>query len=83
MVPTLIIGFKSDLLVPIESQRFLANHLPNANFWEIDSTYGHDGFLMEHQKITSAIQEFNKNLRTKKRSIVKIWRNLLVGKVDR
>ncbi len=69
-VPTLVIGFKSDLLVPIDSQRFLANHLPNTSLAEIESSYGHDGFLMEHQKITSAIQKF-KNINDTKKSIVK------------
>ncbi len=57
-IPTLVIGFTSDLLVPIASQRFLAQHLHNATLDELESSYGHDGFLMEHEKISKSISEF-------------------------
>lgn len=57
-IPTLVIGFTSDMLVPIAAQRYLAEHLPNAALHEIDSTYGHDGFLKEHEKISSIINAF-------------------------
>ncbi len=81
-IPTLIIGFTGDLLVPIKSQIFLANHLPNAHFNQIDSTYGHDGFLMEYVKITDCIQKFYKNTstHTKKRAILKFGGSSLYGK---
>lgn len=50
---TLIIGIESDLLCPVQEQKFLAEHIPDANFITIDSIYGHDGFLIETEQITN------------------------------
>ncbi|MEJ7912247.1 MAG: homoserine O-acetyltransferase [Chitinophagaceae bacterium] len=44
---TLIIGITSDLLCPVAEQRFMSEHIPHNNFIQIDSLYGHDGFLVE------------------------------------
>ncbi|WP_205504468.1 homoserine O-acetyltransferase MetX [Rufibacter psychrotolerans] len=49
---TLIIGISSDILCPTQEQKFLAQHLPNADYVEIDSNYGHDGFIIEGEKIS-------------------------------
>ena len=57
-IPTLIIGIKSDILCPLEEQRFMAAHLPNAQLVEIDSTYGHDGFIIETKQITTLLAPF-------------------------
>lgn len=56
--PTLIIGISSDILCPVSEQRFLAQHIPNSRFSEIDSPYGHDGFLVETEKITEVLKGF-------------------------
>lgn len=56
--PTLIIGINSDILCPLDEQRFMAAHMPNANLYAIDSTYGHDGFIIETQQITEILKEF-------------------------
>ncbi len=56
--PALIIGIGSDQLCPTEEQRFIAQHLPNSGFHEIDSTYGHDGFLIEGEKIAVILHDF-------------------------
>ncbi|MEY3368986.1 MAG: homoserine O-acetyltransferase, partial [Bacteroidota bacterium] len=37
---------------------FLAQHIPNANFTAIHSDYGHDGFLLEDEKITAEVLAF-------------------------
>ena len=50
---TLIIGIHSDILCPLDEQRFMANHLTNATLVEIDSAYGHDGFIIETAQITN------------------------------
>lgn len=50
--PTLIIGIHSDILCPLDEQRFMANYMPHASLVEIDSDYGHDGFLIETQQVT-------------------------------
>jgi homoserine O-acetyltransferase len=59
---TLVIGISSDILFPTNEQKFLAENIPNANYAEIDSLYGHDGFLIETEKITKTIlKHFSKN----------------------
>ena len=45
--PTLIMGIGSDILCPVEEQRHIAEQLPNVRLIEIDSAYGHDGFMVE------------------------------------
>jgi homoserine O-acetyltransferase/O-succinyltransferase len=44
---TLIIGISSDILCPVHEQEFMAENIPNAQYIEINSAYGHDGFLVE------------------------------------
>lgn len=55
---TLLIGIKSDILFPVSEQIFLSRHIPDAIYNEIDSLYGHDGFLIETQKIAQLINAF-------------------------
>ena len=57
---TLVIGLKSDLLFPIEEQQYLFRHIPKAAFAELDSFYGHDGFLIETELLTNVITSFFK-----------------------
>lgn len=57
---TLVIGITTDLLFPVSEQQHLAKHIPGARYTEIDSFYGHDGFLIETKKITCAITAFYK-----------------------
>jgi homoserine O-acetyltransferase len=49
---TLIIGISSDILCPVQEQMFMAENMPNASYFEINSAYGHDGFLVETEKIS-------------------------------
>jgi len=55
---TLAIGIKSDLLFPVEEQQFIASNIPDGKYAEIDSFYGHDGFLIETRAISSIISNF-------------------------
>jgi len=57
---TLVIGMSSDILCPNAEQKFLAKHLTNASLKIIDSSYGHDGFLIEWEKLSKAISSFLK-----------------------
>lgn len=57
---TLVVGIHSDLLFPIEEQQYLFRHIPKAAFAEIDSFYGHDGFLIETEALTKIITSFIK-----------------------
>jgi len=54
----LVIGISSDLLFPPTEQEFIAAHIPYAEFREIHSPYGHDGFLLEYEQIEEAIKTF-------------------------
>jgi homoserine O-acetyltransferase len=55
---TLIIGIDSDILCPLEEQRFMARHMPDAELVEIDSAYGHDGFMVEAAKIARHLERW-------------------------
>lgn len=54
---TLVVGISSDILFPVHEQKFLASRIPNARYREIDSLYGHDGFLIEGETIATIIKE--------------------------
>ncbi|HVU54092.1 MAG TPA: homoserine O-acetyltransferase [Puia sp.] len=53
---TLVIGIGSDILCPLEEQRFITRHLPHARLVEIDSVYGHDGFMVEGRTIAGHLE---------------------------
>ncbi|MFM7839894.1 MAG: homoserine O-acetyltransferase [Chitinophagaceae bacterium] len=57
-VPTLIMGIQTDLLYPIAEQEFLRDHIRGAQLLTIQSDFGHDGFLLEYDKIEKAITQF-------------------------
>jgi len=53
---TAVIGFESDILIPVSEQQYIAKHIPKAEYFEIKSIYGHDAFLIEHDHIRKAIR---------------------------
>ena len=55
---TLCIGITSDILFPVEEQKYVAENIPDAQYVEIDSFYGHDGFLIESESVTEAVRTF-------------------------
>lgn len=55
---TLVIGISTDILFPLQEQEFIAKNIPGAVFKIIDSTYGHDGFLLEFEQIKNSITNF-------------------------
>jgi len=55
---TLVIGIQSDVLYPIGEQEFLKKHIRNAEILSIASDFGHDGFLLEYEKIETALRKF-------------------------
>jgi homoserine O-acetyltransferase len=55
---TLIIGITSDILCPANEQKFIADNMQNAFYVEIDSSYGHDGFLIEYEKISHHLSKW-------------------------
>lgn len=52
---TIVIGISSDQLCPVSEQKALAEMIPNAKYVQIDSIYGHDGFLVEFEAIKQVI----------------------------
>lgn len=52
----LIIGIESDILFPVEEQIAIADGIPCARLEIIDSLYGHDGFLIEYEKIDALVR---------------------------
>jgi len=55
---TLAIGITTDILFPLEEQKFIADNTPNGSLKAIHSNYGHDGFLLEFEQIESVISDF-------------------------
>ncbi len=55
---TLVIGITSDLLYPIAEQQYLQQTIPGAELLTISSDFGHDGFLLEYDKIETALKKF-------------------------
>lgn len=66
---TLVIGVNSDLLFPVEEQKFIANHISNAFYQEINSCFGHDGFLIEFPQIEQCISSFYNQVSLKSQNI--------------
>lgn len=56
--PTLLMACTTDLLFPPDEQAVMYDNIPNNTFRLIDSPYGHDGFLVEHEQLDRIIQDF-------------------------
>ena len=56
---TLVLGITSDVLFPPAEQQLLARHIPGAMYAEMDSRFGHDGFLIETAHITHFLERFH------------------------
>ena len=57
-INTLVIGIPSDVLFPPQEQEFIAKNIPNAEYYELHSFFGHDGFLIETKILTQVIGTF-------------------------
>jgi homoserine O-acetyltransferase len=55
---THLIGIRSDLLFTEKEQAFLAENIPGAFLYMIPSGFGHDGFLLEYDAISSIVLDF-------------------------
>jgi homoserine O-acetyltransferase len=54
----LIVAITSDILFPPEDHAEFIEFIPNNEFHLIDSDFGHDGFLVEHEQLNNIIQKF-------------------------
>ncbi len=55
---TLVVGISTDILFPPHEQQVIASMLEDAWYREIESDYGHDGFLVEAEQLKAILQEF-------------------------
>ena len=55
---TLVVGITTDIVVPPYEVKELASKIPGASYAEIESRFGHDGFLVEHQQLHEVFNPF-------------------------
>lgn len=53
-----VIGISSDIIFTPAEMKELASVIPGARYEEIDSRFGHDGFLVEHERLNSILYPF-------------------------
>ena len=53
-----MIGIDSDLLYPLDEQRELAEHMPNAELGKLEVAHGHDTFLIERDDVNRIVVEW-------------------------
>lgn len=54
----IVIGISSDIIFTPAEMKELASVIPGARYEEIDSRFGHDGFLVEHERLNSILYPF-------------------------
>lgn len=55
---TLIVAISSDILFPPEAHIPMREHIASNEYHLIESSFGHDGFLVEHEKLNTIIENF-------------------------
>lgn len=50
------VGYKGDLIYPPDFMKEFIEKVPSGKFYEVDTKYGHDGFLVEFEKWSHIIQ---------------------------
>jgi homoserine O-acetyltransferase len=58
--PALVVSVSSDALYPPAEQQRLVEHIPGARYEILDSTHGHDGFLIETGRLGRLISDFRR-----------------------
>lgn len=53
--PAIVIGITTDIIFTPEEMKELTKALPNAEYFELQSQFGHDGFLVEHEKLNQIL----------------------------
>lgn len=54
---TVVVGINTDNLFPVSEQKYMATHIGGAMYVEINSKFGHDGFLIESGPLGNIIQQ--------------------------
>ena len=55
---TLTVGISTDLLFTTTDMKSLNSMIRDSRYYEIDSPFGHDGFLVEHQQLNNILYPF-------------------------
>jgi homoserine O-acetyltransferase len=55
---SLVVAITSDILFPPTDHKELVECIPNVEYHLIDSDFGHDGFLVEHQQLNEILLRF-------------------------
>ena len=55
---TILVGITSDIIFTPEEMRTLQLQIPESRYYEIDSPFGHDGFLVEHVQLNEILYPF-------------------------
>lgn len=53
--PVIVIGITTDIIFTPDEMKELTEMLPNAEYFELQSEFGHDGFLVEHKKLNDIL----------------------------
>ncbi len=53
--PAIVIGITTDIIFTPDEMKELTAALPNAEYFELQSEFGHDGFLVEHEKLNQIL----------------------------
>lgn len=55
---TVVVGITSDIIFTPAEMRLLQSRIPQSRYFEIDSPFGHDGFLVEHEQLNNILYPF-------------------------
>ena len=55
---TVTVGITTDMLFPPDDMRALNGMIAGSRYYEIDSPFGHDGFLVEHEQLNEILYPF-------------------------
>ncbi len=55
VMPTTVVGITTDMIFTAHEMRDLSAMLPNSSYYEIDSPFGHDGFLVECDQLNDIL----------------------------
>lgn len=55
---TIVIGLSTDIIFSPAEMKKLSGMIPGAKYMEIDSEFGHDGFLVEHEQLNNILIPF-------------------------
>lgn len=57
-IPTMVVGLTTDIIFTPEEMKLLSRRIPGAIYREIDSPFGHDGFLVEADQLNNILNPF-------------------------